>query len=68
MRDPRVNPAPGDVVEPTPGTFWHVQTVCKGRVRYNVRVGQQWLNSGVCVRLAEWREDVKTARVVFVAD
>lgn len=67
-RDPRIDPAPGDILEMKPGCclFRHVEIVRNGRVTFHSRCGNQWFNSSMRDTLEEWREIMRDARVTHV--
>jgi len=62
-RDPKLNPRRGDVLYKD-GTYYHVNAGFNGVVMYCVKIGQQWLNSTVRVKLDEWVERVKDMEVI----
>ena len=72
MRDPRIDPQPGDVLEMRcEGSCWfrHVITRSpRGHVRFAARCGNQWFNATMSDTLDDWRTATRDAFVVQTAE
>ena len=68
IRDPRVDPKPGDVLGFRKGSFRHIVSTRGQWVVFHSRCGSQWVNSAMRETLEEWREAMKDAEVIHAAD
>lgn len=63
MRNPRIDPKPGDVVEMTPGWMRTVTAVENNLVRYNA-INEFGVFNGSLKHIDAWRKETKKAKVI----
>ena len=70
MRDPRVDPRPGDVVRDTQASGWEARVISalSRRVVFSVSLAEIEIAAKKTWTLAEWRFEMRNAEVLNAAD